>query len=140
MRLLDWSQIAVLEGVERNVDDVVDILHGAAGALRAGHDLFLQHADDLQPRVVDLDEFAEGGIVAEQIDFGAFAEDANRGAGGIVGFVEEAAFFEMEAVDDGIGGPDAVELRYFARQAWGVRARDAANGARRGFPDLRYWL
>ena len=82
---------AVLQGVERDVDDVVDVLHGAAAVLGAGHDLLAEDADDFQPGIVHLDELADGGAVAEQVDLGAFAEDADGGASGVVGLVEELA-------------------------------------------------
>src|SRR6202034_56051 len=38
------------------------------------------------------------------------------GAGGVVGLVEEFAFGQMQAVDDAVSGPDAVELGYIARR------------------------
>ena len=91
--------------------------------------LLLQHADDFEPGVVHLDEFAERGIVAEQVDLGAFAEHADGGAGGVVGFVEEAAFGQMQAVDDAVGRAHAVKLRNFAR-GFGKHARGVEGAAR----------
>ena len=50
---------AVLERVERHVDDVVRVLHLAALAGFAGLDAVFKDADDFQPRIVSLDEFAD---------------------------------------------------------------------------------
>src|ERR1039457_5760410 len=100
----------VLEGVEGDVDDVVDVEHGWAVVLGAGHDLFAEDADDFHPGIVDLDELADGGAIAEEVDLGAFAEDADGGARGVVGLIEELAFGEVEAVDDGVGRLDAIEF------------------------------
>ena len=130
--LLPLVPEAVLQGVEGDVDDVVDVQHGAAGVLRAGHDLLAEDADDFQPGVVHLDEFADGGAVAEEVDLGAFAEHADGGAGGVVGLVEEVAFGEVQAVDDAVGGLDAVEFGDVAgglgEHAGGVQG--AARGER----------
>ena len=64
---------AVLHGVEGDIDDVVDVEHGAAAVLGSGHDLLVKDADDFHPGIVDLDEFANGGSIAEEVDLGAFA-------------------------------------------------------------------
>ena len=132
--------VAVLERVERDIDDVVDILHGSARTLGTGHDLFLQYADDLQPGVVHFDEFAESGIVAKQVDLGAFAEHADGGASGVVGFVEEAAFGQMQTMDDGVCGAHADKAPEFRARVSEARARGGGNGGRRESRDPRCWL
>ena len=126
---------SVLQGVEGDVDDVVDVEHTAAGVLGAGHDLLAEDADDFHPGIVDLDELADGRRVAEEVDLGAFAEDADGGASGIVGLIEELAFGEVEAVDDAVGGLDAIELGDiaggFGEDACGVKgAADRSHHAR----------
>src|ERR1017187_9519052 len=122
----------VLEGVEGDVDDVVDVEHGWAVVLGAGHDLFAEDADDFHPGIVDLDELADGGSVAEEVDFGAFTEDADGGARGVVGLIEELAFGEVEAVDDGVGGLDAIEFGDiaggFGEDAGGVKGFAGGEG------------
>ncbi len=102
----------------------------AAAVLCAGHDLLLKNADDFHPGIVDLDELAEGGSVAEEIDLGTFTEDADGGAGGVVGLIEELALGEVEAVDDAVGRLDAVEFGDIA----GGLGEDARgmHGAARG--------
>src|ERR1035438_7212868 len=80
---------AVSQGVERDVDDIIDVEHTAAGVLGAGHHLLAEDADHFHPGIVDLDELADGGSVAEEVGLGALAEDADGGAGGVVGLVEE---------------------------------------------------
>src|SRR6202034_1767379 len=86
------------------------------GILRSGHELLMQHAYHFEPRIVDLDELAEGGAVAEQVDLGGFAEHADGGAGGVVGLVEEFALGQMQAVDSAVSRPNAVELGDVARR------------------------
>ena len=102
----------------------------------------LQDADHFQPGIVDLDELADGGAVAEEVDLGAFAEDADGGAGGVVGLVEELAFGEVQAVDDAVGGLDAVEfgdvaggLGQDARGMQGAAGGEGFEGFDVGFED-----
>src|SRR5262249_31815079 len=99
---------SVLHGIERDVDDVIDIEHGGPGIRRTGHDLLGKHADHLHPRVVYFDELAHRGTVAQEVYLGAFAENAYGRAGGVVAFVEELSLGEMQAVDQAVGRLDAV--------------------------------
>ncbi len=104
-------EIAVLKRVQRDVDDVVEVLHFAAAGLPAGDQLLAQHARHFQPVVVHLDELAQRRTVAQQADLGGFAEHADCAAGGVVLLVEEAAFDYVQAVNDGVGRPHTVQLR-----------------------------
>src|ERR1019366_2829466 len=103
---------AVSHGVEGDVDDVVDIEHTAAGVLGAGHHLLAEHADDFHPGIVYLDELADGGSVAEEVDLGALAE--------------------VEAVNDAVGGLDAIEFGDlaggFGKDAGGVEGFAGGEG------------
>src|ERR1035438_9822010 len=123
---------AVSHGVEGDVDDIIDVEHTAAGVLGAGHHLLAEHADDFHPGIVDLDELADGGSVAEEVDLGALAEDADGGARGVVGLVEELAFSEVETVNDAVGGLDAIEFGDiaggFGKDAGGVQGLAGGEG------------
>ena len=83
--------------------------------------------------IVDLDKFADGGSVAQEIDLGAFAEDAGLGgAGGVVGLIKEFAFGKVEAVNDGVRRLNAIEFRDVESQASvGTRAGCGALRAER---------
>src|ERR1017187_4892669 len=122
----------VSQGVEGDVDDVVDVEHTAAGVLGAGHHLLAEDADHFHPGIVDLDELADRGSIAEEVDLGALAEDADGGARGVVGGVEELAFGQVEAVNDGVGGLDAIEFGDiaggFGKDAGGVQGFAGGEG------------
>src|SRR5581483_6266284 len=101
----------VLECVGRDVNDIVDVLHRAPAALRAGHKLLLEDAHHLQPRVVDFYKLPDRRIVAQHVHFGGFPQNAYQSAAVIVGFVEKPAFGELQAVDRAVGRPDPIEVR-----------------------------
>ena len=111
--------VVVLEaahhGVQRSDHQVVPVDHFDAFDVGVAAGLLRQHADHLQPGVVDLDVLADGGIVSEQVHFGRFAEHADRGGAAILFVVEEAAFHHLQAVDRQIVGRDADEQRRFLR-------------------------
>ena len=71
----------------------------AAAALRAGHQLFLQHAHHFQPGIVDLHEFADRRARSRACSLWPLRPERRQRAAFVVGIVEEAAFGELQAVD-----------------------------------------
>src|ERR1019366_7178869 len=106
----------VSQGVEGNVDDVVDVEHTAAGVLGAGHHLLAEDAHHFHPGIVALDELADGAQSGDCHQFpplelaGCTRFAHAKLTRGVVGLVEELAFGQVEAVNDGVGGLDAIEF------------------------------
>src|SRR5437867_456186 len=67
----------VLKRVERNVNEVVQVLDLRAG-FRTGTGQLAQQAHDFEPRVVDFHELAQRGAVAQQIHLRLLAQHAHR--------------------------------------------------------------
>ena len=91
-------------GVERRDDQVIAIRNFEPLDVGIGRRLLREDADHLQPGVVDLDVLADGVLIAEQVDFGRFAEHADGRRTGVVFLVEEAALHHPETVDPEVIG------------------------------------
>src|SRR5262245_29400796 len=78
---------SILKCVQRNINDVVDVLHRSAGILGGRHELLLQHAHDFEPRIIHFDELADGWVVPQQTDLRGLAKHAHQCAFLVIGFV-----------------------------------------------------
>ena len=106
-----WILEAILERVDRDVDDIVHVGGRAAVATRVLGELFREHADHFEPGPVDFDELAKSGSVPEQAHLRRFSQHGHGGARLVGHAIEKAAFREPQAVDLAVGRLHAVDLR-----------------------------
>src|ERR1041384_852910 len=86
--------------MEGNVNDIIQIFHLAAGALRdAGHGLG-QDADNFQPVVVKFYVFPDRRTITQKTGFGALAEHAYRRARVFVSSFEKRSLDNTKIVNE----------------------------------------
>jgi len=94
---------------------------------------FRQHADHLQPVVINLDELSHGAAVAEQIRL-ASAPARRLKRSRRCSHPRKSCPPQPQIVNGGIAGPDAVQLRQVRAKAWANSRRMQGYAAATAFP------
>src|SRR5437588_8211072 len=134
VNLVTQPAIGVFEpkhgGVQRYIDDVVQVLGGDAAAISLGTQFWANAPNHTNPLLVEFDELPHGICRTQQAGFGAGAQHANRSRAILLPLVKKSPVGDMKSGNVYVPGIDTVDGRHILLRLRNSLGRDETFAGR----------
>ena len=105
-------------GIQRNIDDVVDVLSRYSRHFRLRAELRASHSNYAKPLFVDLDVLVDRIRSSEQARLGSGSQHTDWRTTILVALIEKPAFQHLKSCDLRVNGVDSVNRRRILLRFW----------------------